>query len=777
MAETRYVLTPADQDARNQADDEALLRTARARFKRSEEAEAELRREFITDQMYRAGEGTWPEMVAKQREQDQRPCHTVNLFPGAIAQVTNGQKTNRPSLRFSPAGGAATVEVAKLYDGLARAIQRQSRAPIAYDVAADEAAGPGRGWFRVITEYEDATSFAQKLTILSIPNSLTVFPQPHLREPDYSDMTWCFIVQDMPHDEFLATYPGVEPQAFMAWASAGGDDWISTEGTVRVADYYYIEPTTRQLALLSTGHTIDLEDDSERALQRLLPPGVTILGRRTAQVPLVHLCKINGQQVLERTTWLGSCIPVIPVLGDRMFVNGRERLSGIIRDARDAQSRVNYYASAQSEAIGLAPRAPWVMAEGQDEGYEQEWDTANVRNHSVLHYKPVGVRGEPLPPPQRNTQEPAINAINIALQTAEHHFELTTRIPDASYGRPGNERSGAAIQARDANADTSNLHYNDNLGRALHHLGRVLKEVMPLVYNDPGRVLRIVHEDGAEQRVTVNQPHTDEETGLAQFYDLAAGTYDVEVTTGPGFATQRKEALANLTDLAKTDAKIMQVADDLVVGQMDFPMAKELAARLKKTIPPQLLDDGQGADKDTQIAQLTGQAQRFQQEAQALNAHAQQVEQALQQAQQETAQLKAQAAQQGQDLAVKQAELQLKAQDQAARAQDAQADQELDRLKLELDAEKLVLERLKVQAELAKTQAETQAAQTTTATQEATGSLTTQMAAQMLALQEALAQTLAVLVAGEQSRQAPKRITMSRDAAGQLVGTVQRGEA
>ena len=764
MAE--YVPTADERDVRQQStDDEALLRTARLRFQRSEEAEAELRRDFLIDQQYRAGEGTWPEQIAKSRELDQRPCHTVNLFPGAIAQICNEQRKNRPSIRVSPAGGAATVEVAKIFDGLLRHIQRASRAPIAYDTAAAEACAIGRGWLRVITEYESPTSFAQILTIQSIPNALSVFPQPNLREPDYADMQWCFVVEDMPHDEFLAAYPHVEPQGFEAWAAAGGDPWI-TRDTVRVTDYYYREMVTTRLALLSNGTVVDLEGGTRAALLRSLPPGLQVIDERTAQVPHVWICKLNGQHVLERTQWLGSWIPVIPVLGDIMYVNGRVRLSGIIRDARDAQSRVNYYASAQSEAIALAPRAPWTIAEGQLEGYEDIWETANTRNHAYLPYKVTAVRDTPIPPPQRNTQEPAIQAINLALQTAEHHFELTTRIPDASYGRPGNERSGAAIEARDQNADMSNAHYLDNLGRAQHHLGRILVELAPKIYNDPGRVLRLVAEDGEESRVIVNQVHTDEETGLERFYDLSAGTYDVEVNTGPGYATRRKEAVANLTDLAKADPKVMEVADDLVVSQMDFPMAKEIAARLKKTIPPQLLDDGQGADKDTQLAQAQGQLQRVTQEAHALNAHASQVEQALQAAQQELAQLQAQAQSKAQDLAVKREETQVK-------AHLEQQKLELEQLKLRLEAEQLALERAKVQQVLAQGQAQTQAAQDTSATQAVTQQLVTTIGEQIVALQTAVAQTLALLQTQEAHRQMPKTITLHRDASGQLVGQVQ----
>ncbi len=780
MTETRYAPTPDDRDVtRQSADDAALLRTARARFARSEEGEAELRREFVIDQRYRAGE-QWPADVAQMRELDQRPKHVVNLFPGAIAQVTNEQRSHRPSLRVSPAGGAATVDVAQICDGLLRQIQRDSRAPIAYDVAAAEAAGPGRGWFRVITEYADPRSFQQKLTILSIPNALSVYPQPNLREPDYSDMQWCFVIEDVAHDEFLARYPGQEPQAFDAWASAGGDPWV-TRDTVRVADYYYreLDPTT--LALLSTGQVVDLEGGRRRDLLAALPAGVQVVDERATQIPRVHWVKLNGQQVLERTAWLGSWIPVIPVLGDMVYVEGRVRLSGLIRDARDAQTMINYWESARTEAIALAPRAPWIGAEGQFEGHEHEWENANRRNYAYLQYKMQDVRGTAVPPPQRNVQEPAIQALNYACESAKHNFQATTRIYDASYGAPGNERSGRAIQARDANADMSNSHYNDNLGRSLHHLGRVLLELLPLIYDEPGRVQQIIQEDGSEKLVTLNQRYTDAETGIEQFYHLGAGHYAVEVTTGPSYATRRQEGFAGLTELAKADPKIMQVADDLVIAQSDIVGAKDIAKRLKKTIPPQLLDDTQGADKDTQLAQASGQVQRLTQETQALNAHAQQLEQALQAAQQANAQLQAAAQSNAGEIEAKRTELELK-------IAHEQAQQELDRMKLALDAQKLALERATVQVDLRAKGIELRQLEQHQDTFEEDANMRgidrlTQLedhgqalaahGQQLAAVLTQIAASLAALQAESAARQAPKRLALHRGADGTLVGEVQ----
>jgi hypothetical protein len=210
----------------------------------------------------------------------------------------------------------------------------------------------------------------------------------------------------------------------------------------------------------------------------------------------------------------------------------------------------------------------------------------------------------------------------------------------------------------------------------------------------------------------------------------------------------------------------------LIIGQMDFPGAKDIAARLKKTIPPQLLDDTQGADKDTQLAQAQGQAQRVQQEAQALNAHAQQVEAQAQQLAQENQQLKAQAASKALELAAKREELQLKAQEAQAKLALDEQKLALEHQKIDLDVQKLLLERDKAQRE-AQAQACTQQASADQHTAQTVALATVAALQQQLAaLQGTVQDSLQVLLADAAARQAPKTLTMQRDAHGALVGQV-----
>jgi hypothetical protein len=78
---------------------------------------------------------------------------------------------------------------------------------------------------------------------------------------------------------------------------------------------------------------------------------------------------------------------------------------------------------------------------------------------------------------------------------------------------------------------------------------------------------------------------------------MTVGTYDITVSTGPSYSTQREEAAEAMVSMAGDFPKLMEVAGDLVVESMDFPGADKIAARLKKTMPAELTkDDSEGED-------------------------------------------------------------------------------------------------------------------------------------------------------------------------------------
>lgn len=561
---------------------EDILATARKRFQIAAEAESDFRRDALEDLQFSLGE-QWPQEVKNQRYLDQRPCLVINRIPQFVRQITNDQRQNRPSIKVSPVDDDADVETAKIIQGMVRHIETSSSADIAYDTAFEYAVRTGRGFFRILTDYCDPMSFDQDLIVKRIPNPFTCYMDPMAREPDGSDMNWAFIVEDMLQDDYVAQYPKSKVASLNDFSSIGDQtaEWFPGN-RVRVAEYFYKEMKDVEIVLLSDGIVMTADN-----LPKVLPESIKEFNRRKTQVPVIKWCKINGEEILEQRDWVGKWIPLIPVYGEELDVNGKQVLQGLVRNAKDSQRMINYWASAETEAIALAPKAPYIGVEGQFEGHEEMWRTSNLKNHPFLQYKPVGLNGQMAPPPQRNVAEPAVQAITLARNQAVEDLKATTGIYDPSLGQRMADQSGIAIKRLTAQSQTSNFHFLDNLTRSLKHAGRIMVDAIPKVY-DTERAVRVLHPDDTEEVALINQEFTKD--GKATTYSMDIGTYDVVMETGPSYATKRAESVASMMDLTKSYPQIMQIAGDLLVKNMDWPGAQEIAQRMQKVLPPQLQD-------------------------------------------------------------------------------------------------------------------------------------------------------------------------------------------
>lgn len=595
---------------------EKLLETARERFRLAEEAERRIREVALDDLKFRAGE-QWPQQMKMERELDHRPCLVINRIPQFIRQITNDQRQNRPSIKVYPVDDKGDVETAKIYQGLIRHIEYNSGADAAYDTAFEGAAIKGFGYFRIITDYVDPTSFEQEILIKRIRNHFTVYIDPNSKEPDGSDMNWAFIFEDVPKDDYKAEYGESELAGMDDWSSIGDahKGWV-TKSTCRIAEYFYKEFQEIDICQIESGASI-----AKSELEQLYPEGIPdglIIQERRAKVPVIKWCKINGLEILEETEWPGRWIPIIPVYGDELDIDGEVIREGVIRHAKDSQRMYNYWKSTETETIALAPKAPFLVAEGQiPREYEPLWKTANKKSHAFLTYKPTDHKGQLVPPPQRNSFEPPVAAITNASLHAAEDLKATTGIYDAALGAKSNETSGVAIQRRNQQAQTSNYHLIDNLTRSIRHCGRIIVDLIPKIY-DTARAARIIGEEGEQEVIRINEEF--EHRGRKVHYNLGVGKYDVVVETGPSFATKRQEAAVSMEGLAKAYPQIMQVAGDLMVKNMDWPGASEIAERLKKTLPPGIAEDkdkkpippevqAQLSQMDQMIAALTEQLQ------------------------------------------------------------------------------------------------------------------------------------------------------------------------
>lgn len=590
--------TKTKNDASPKGREADLLETARKRYHYclSAETSRALQKE---DLRFYAGSPDngwqWPEKVKAARENDPagaRPCLTVNKVPEHVRQVTNEQRQNRPAIKVLPVDDKSDPELAEKLTGLCRHIENVSDADIAYDTACEQQVIHGEGFWRIVTEYVDDDSFDQEIYIRRIRNSFHVHVDPDIQDATGMDARFGFIDEMLTEEEFEQKYPDAKP---VDWDEAGEiPEWYdSGEKKIRIAEYFHVENEPAELYLWSDGSTgFDV------------PGNVSIIEQpvRTRKVNRrrVKWCKLTGSEVLDERDWAGKWIPIIRVIGNELDVDGRIEISGMVRNIKDPARMYNYWVSQEAEVLALAPKAPFVVAEGQLEGYEKQWAEANVKNLAYLTYKPVTEDGTLLPAPQRQLPPMMPAAFLQAKAGASDDIKSVTGQYDPSLGQRSNETSGKAIIARKTVGDTSNFHYIDNLSRAIRFTARQLVDLIPKIY-DSRRVARILGEDGEPDQIMIDpriptavqpvmalDPRQGKEVEIGRLYNPTIGKYDVVVTAGPSFSTRRQEAAQAMVQMTQANPQLWQVIGDLMVKNMDWPGAQDMADRMKSILLPEL---------------------------------------------------------------------------------------------------------------------------------------------------------------------------------------------
>lgn len=560
--------------------DEKIVALAKERFAACVKREEKMRLKALDDLNFRAGD-QWPADVLAQRKALKRPVITVNKIPQFCRNVANEMKQNKSAVKVYAADSQAKKETAEVFQGMFRNIEYNSNAGDAYASAGEGAVEKSFGFFRVIREYINSESFQQHILIKGIANHFSCYLGPH-NEADGSDSNHGFVFDDMDKDEFEEKWPETaESIDDSFWKSTGSDGWF-TEKTIRVCEYYTKTMKTKVLCQMADGSAI-LEEkltDEDKPF---------VIKKRNTMKPEIKWYKIAGNKIVERTDVPGSYIPLIPVYGARLNINGEWTVESVHRHSQDSQRTYNYYKSTEVENIAMTPKAPYVAAIGQiTPEVRPAWENSNIETQAVLEYNPVEVNGSLAPAPQRNSYEPAIMAVTNATQLASEDIKATTGIYDDSLGKRSNADSGKAIERRTAQSQISNYHFLDNQAKSIRHCGRICVEWIPVVY-DTEQMTRIIGEDGTQEMVKINGEF--EKAGQNMKHMLDEGVYDTIISVGPSYESRRQEAAAMLMDFAKAMPMHAGNIADLIAKNSDWPGAQEMAERFRKLLPPGLIDD------------------------------------------------------------------------------------------------------------------------------------------------------------------------------------------
>jgi hypothetical protein len=611
------------------ASEDDTLKKEIEEFEEAYEAESENRNVALDDLKFARLSEQWPEQIRKQREIDGRPILTINKMPAFIRQVVNDSRQNRPQIKVKPVDDKADIDTANVLEGLIRNIERTSKADVAYDTAVDYAVSMGWGYIRVNIDYEYDDTFDKCLKIERIANPFSVYGDPYSTSMDGSDWNRCWITELKSKEEFTAKWKNADP---VDWESLGYDNlkapWRDSDD-ILICESWHREETQREIYQLSSGEIVG-KQEYEAGRDIFEMAGIVPVNNRTTKAYKITQRIMTGAEILEENEWLGQYLPIIPVYGEELNVEGKRYFRSLIHHAKDAQRMFNYWRTTATELVALAPRVPFIGEEGAFDA-DPNWLTANSQNHAFLQY----ARGTN--PPQRQPLDGggAAGAMSEAL-AASDDMKSIIGMYDASLGQRSNETSGRAIMARQREGDVNTFHFVDNLARSIRHVGCVLIDLIPKVYSGQ-RIIRIIGQDDSEEVAKIGEQEEggeapDQEDMMAQqsgmpegverIYDLGLGRYDVAVDTGPSFTTRREEQAQQMIELIRGYPQAAPLIGDLLVKSLDWQNSEEIAERLKSMLPQQV-NDGVPPELKQQIQEGQQRLQQLEQENQQLKGKAQ----------------------------------------------------------------------------------------------------------------------------------------------------------
>ena len=595
-------------------DYDPIIDEAKDFLKLCNDADTMNRQEALEDLKFVNGD-QWPIELQNSRNLESRPILTINKLDGYCRQVTNQQRQQRPRIKVHGTNSQAQEKTAEVIEGMTRHIEVNSNADNAYDTAFDHAVRMGWGFWRVTTNYVSEDSFDQEIYIDTIDNPFTVYFDPNSERVDGSDAERCLITTMMSKEKFRKLYPKCDDGTSFTQRGTGDaqSEWITKED-IRIAEYFYVQRESATLYQLSDG-TSKFAEGSD-FFKRLEMAGLEIVDKRPSYKRTVKWKKLTAIEVIEEREWPGTYIPVVPVYGRHVVIGDKKKKFGMVRHAKDAQRMYNFWQTTITESVALAPKAKWIMAEGQDEGHENEWAGANVKSYPLLRYKQTDIDGQPAPPPQRLQPEPPPTGVMAAAQSINQDISTLMGIYDPSQQLPGN-MSGKALNGQQQQVDLTNFDFYDNLTKSIQHTGKIILDLIPHVY-DSQRVMRIIGPDGKPDLVGINQPQQDAQGVYTVMHDMSVGKYDVVMDTGPGYNSKRQEAVESMVDMLKVDPALMQQAGDLIFRNMDFPGADIIADRLAAANPLAQIDEKSPIPPQVQMQLKNAQAQmqKMQQEMQ-----------------------------------------------------------------------------------------------------------------------------------------------------------------
>lgn len=542
--------------------------------------QVELRAQSLEDRRFVTIPGAMWESSWSQNWADNAPRPEVDKISKAIRKIESDYRQNRMMVDYRPADDKADEDTAAFLDGVYRADDYHYKGRQARDNAFLEAIQGGFGAYRQSTDWADPydkDSDDQRVipAILIGDADQCVYFDPASKLYDKSDAKWAFVIHVDPRETAEEKWgeDNIDPWPIEGWR--WGWDWYRVD-SVQTAEYYEVEEREEKLLIFTNELTeeeqryfaseLDADEIKDLKAQGWKQRSRSIKRRRVRKFIL------NGTKVLKDCGPIaGDQIPIVPVYGNRAFVDGMERWWGHVRKRVDEQRIFNSMLGSMVELDSLAPREiPIFAAEQMPPNLAALWANQNIERHPYALVEPLrnedgsiasaGAIGKVEPP-----QVPPVKAALVQMLMSS----LADDDDNADQVKANVSADAMDIAAQRVD-DKSGL-YLDNMNQSVQREGEIYLSMAREVYVEPDRKVETLDMDGNSDMATLMQPTLGPDKVFKTRNDLTIGRYKVVSTVQEATATKRDKAVRQSLAVAEVaiQAQAMDIASAALLNAVE----------------------------------------------------------------------------------------------------------------------------------------------------------------------------------------------------------------
>lgn len=487
-----------------------------------------------------------------------------NILRKAGRQIMADLRANPVQIDFEPKATSRT-DGADLLDGLYLTDDRRNTTTESYDNAAGEAVVCGVGAWELYTDYEcnragDENQVIKRRPVYEANNNC--YWDPNAKCQDKSDANYVSILTAYSDDGYIdlvveltgeepdskASFKHPEESYTFPWAAGENEHTyvVTFYHRERVKDKVltFIDPLGQPLILR--------ESDVTEVMDDLIDGGYDLEEERVIERWQVTKYIASGAQILASYPIAGENLPVVPVYGERAFIEGEEHYEGITRLAKDPQRLRNFQMSYLADIVSRSPRPKPIFFPEQIQKFEFMYEENGIdSNYPYLLQNRTTANGEQLPvgPVAELPEQRVPSALAMMLDLSRQAVEDVAN-PGVPQDIADPDLSGKAVIALQQRLDQQSIVYQQNIKHAKRRDAEIYASMSTDIIDAP-RDVTLTLPDGTRKKAKVMEAVMDHETGeMVVLNDITNMEFDVYAEIGESYTSKKDQTIDQLGGMA-----------------------------------------------------------------------------------------------------------------------------------------------------------------------------------------------------------------------------------